>query len=75
MVPFVMGADGELTQWDAPGSFGGECVLFQRRYDAVTVWAGGELDPVYLTAESARRAADEWPAILRRLADELDATN
>lgn len=63
----------DATLWSADG----ETVAFEVRgiypAPAVTVWAGGELDPCYLTPADARRAADEWPAILRRLADEAEA--
>lgn len=38
----------------------------------VTLWAGGELDPMYLTPDEARKAADEWPAILRDMADRAE---
>lgn len=55
----------------------GEIVLFRMDLafssGAVQVWIGDELDPGYFSPEDARRAADEWPTILRALADKAEA--
>ena len=47
---------------------GWESVEFLIRDGRIAVWAGGEMDPAYLSAADALRAAEEWPTILRRLA-------
>lgn len=54
----------ETVQFDVRGSFS--------KGGVVSVWAGDELDPCYLTPAEARRAAVEWPAILLRLAAEAE---
>lgn len=39
----------------------------------IGLWAGGELDPAYLTPAGARLLADELPALLRDFADKVEA--
>lgn len=41
----------------------------------IGLWAGGELDPAYLSAAAARTLADELPELLRQFADAADAAN
>lgn len=69
-----------MTVWGAGDEFSDSIALDvvegvgQHGASVVSMWAGDEYDPAYLTPDAARKLADELPAILRGLADAAEKT-
>lgn len=66
-----------MTLWDAEDDYSDSIQLGTRLIAGpvgavVSLWAGDEDQPAYLTPAAARKAAKELPAILERLADEAE---
>lgn len=66
-----------MELWDAEDDFSdsvqyGTAELAGTGAVVVSLWAGDEEGPAYFTPAAARKAADEWPVILRKLADEAE---
>lgn len=67
-----------MTVWDAEDEFSDSLALDVQAgvgphgAAVVSLWAGDEYDPAYLTPAAARKAAVELPAILLRLAEAAD---